>query len=221
MSPERHYKRPDIELDQQLALKTAATNLQRRFDGVFGLETIERFLHSSYDEFVDRAVTVNWLPLLAERFARIRLSALAKVEGKVTDDRPTVLFLCVHNAGRSQMAMGFFQHYAGDRAVAWSGGSEPGSQVNPAAIEAMAEIGINISGEFPKPWTDEIVRAADVVITMGCGDACPIFPGKRYEDWELSDPAGLDVAAVRPIRDEIESRVQALLVEIGLPVPAA
>ncbi len=221
MSPERQYKRPDIELDQQLALKTAATNLHKRFDGVFGTETIERFLYSSYDEFAGRAVTANWLPLLAERFAKLRLTALAKVEGKVTDERPTVLFLCVHNAGRSQMAMGFFQHYAGDRAVAWSGGSEPGSQVNPAAIEAMAEVGINISGEFPKPWTDEIVRAADVVITMGCGDACPIFPGKRYEDWVLDDPAGLGVEAVRPIRAEIESRVQSLLAELDIPVPAA
>ena len=216
MSPERQIKRPDIELDQQLALRAAATNLQRRFDGVFGVETIERFLTSSYDQFADRAVTVNWLPLLAERFARLRLSALAKVEGKVSDDRPTVLFLCVHNAGRSQMAMGFFQHYAGDRAVAWSGGSEPGTSVNPAAIEAMSEIGIDISSEFPKPWTDEIVRAADVVITMGCGDACPIFPGKRYEDWTLDDPAGLGVDSVRPIRDEIESRVQALLADLGV-----
>ena len=221
MSPQRQYRRPDIELDQQLALRAAATNLYSRFEGVFGLETIERFLHSSYDEFPGRAVTTNWLPLLAERFARIRLTALAKIEGKVTDDRPTVLFLCVHNAGRSQMAMGFFQHYAGDRAVAWSGGSEPGSQVNPAAIEAMAELGIDISGEFPKPWTDEIVRAADVVVTMGCGDACPIFPGKRYEDWDLDDPAGLGVESVRPIRDEIEARVQALLAELGVPVAAA
>ena len=132
-----------------------------------------------------------------------------------------MLFLCVHNAGRSQMAMGFLQHYAGDRAVAWSGGSEPGSQVNPAAIEAMKEVGIDISGEFPKPWTDEIVRAADVVITMGCGDACPIFPGKRYEDWVLDDPAGLGVEAVRPIRDEIEGRIKKLLAELNVPVPAA
>ena len=221
MSPERKYQRPDIELDQQLALRAAATNLHKRFEGVFGLETIERFLNASYDDFADRAATANWLPLLAERFARIRLKALAKVEGKISDDRPTVLFLCVHNAGRSQMAMGFFQHYAGDRAVGWSGGSEPGSAVNPAAIEAMAELGIDISGEFPKPWTDEIVRAADVVITMGCGDACPIFPGKRYEDWELEDPAGLGVDAVRPIRDEIEARVQGLLADLGVPVAAA
>ena len=221
MSPERQYKRPDIELDQQLALRAAATNLQKRFDGVFGVETVERFLHASYEDFADRAVTTNWLPLLAERFARIRLKALALVEGKITEDRPTVLFLCVHNAGRSQMAMGFFQHYAGDRAVGWSGGSEPSSQVNPAAIAAMAEVGIDITSEFPKPWTDEIVRAADVVITMGCGDACPIFPGKRYEDWELDDPAGLGVEAVRPIRDEIEARVQALLADLNVPVVAA
>ena len=221
MSPERQYKRPDIELDQQLALRAAATNLQKRFEGMFGLETIEMFLHTSYDEFADRSVTTNWLPLLAERFARVRLKALAMVEGKIKEERPTVLFLCVHNAGRSQMAMGFLQHYAGDRAVAWSGGSEPGSQVNPAAIEAMKEVGIDISGEFPKPWTDEIVRAADVVITMGCGDACPIFPGKRYEDWVLDDPAGLGVESVRPIRDEIEGRIKTLLAELDVPVPTA
>ena len=114
-----------------------------------------------------------------------------------------MLFLCVHNAGRSQMAAGWLRHLAGDRVTVYSGGSEPASEINPAAVEAMAEVGIDITDEFPKPWTDEIVRAADVVITMGCGDACPLYPGKRYEDWELDDPAGQDVAAVRPIRDEI------------------
>ena len=124
----------------------------------------------------------------------------------------------MHNAGRSQMAMGFFQALAGDRAIAWSGGSEPGSQVNPAAIEAMAELGIDITGAFPKPWTDEIVRAADAVITMGCGDACPIFPGKKYEDWILEDPRGLDIESIRPIRDEIKQRVSDLLVQLGIPV---
>ena len=127
-----------------------------------------------------------------------------------------MLFLCTHNAGRSQMAMGFFTHHAGDAATAWSGGSEPGDQVNPAAITAMAERGIDISGEYPKRWTDETVRAADVVITMGCGDACPVFPGKRYEEWTLDDPAGMDVEHVRPIRDEIERRVLALLGELGV-----
>ena len=114
------------------------------------------------------------------------------------------------------MALGWFDHLAGDRAVAWSGGSEPGNEVNPAAIAAMAEVGIDIAREFPKPWTDEIVQAADVVVTMGCGDACPLFPGKRYEDWELDDPAGQGVEAVRPIRDEIGGRVRELLASLGV-----
>lgn len=133
-----------------------------------------------------------------------------------TDRRPAVLFLCIHNAGRSQMALGWFNHLAGDRAVAWSGGSEPAERINPAAVAAMAEVGIDITGEYPKPWTEATVRAADVVVTMGCGDTCPYYPGKRYDDWELADPAGQDVAAVRPIRDEIERRVRALLADLGV-----
>lgn len=212
------WRRDTLSVDQQLALKTGAVHLTREFDGTFGKETIERFLHSSYDEFAGRAAVLNYLPLLAEKFARQRLRALAKVEGKATDGRPVVLFLCTHNAGRSQMALGFFNHIAGDRAVAWSGGSEPATVINPAAVEAMAERGIDISGEYPKPWTDEVVRAADAVITMGCGDACPIFPGRRYEEWVLDDPAGLDVDAVRTIRDEIERRVRALVTELLTPV---
>jgi protein-tyrosine-phosphatase len=211
---------PDLDSlspDQRLALKTAAANLAGEFDGQLGPETIELFLQTSYDQFADRARFTNFLPLMAERFARQRLKALAKVEGKADDGLPTVLFLCVHNAGRSQMALGWFTHLAGDRAVAWSGGSEPGVEVNAAAVAAMAEAGIDIATEYPKPWTDEIVRAADVVITMGCGDACPIFPGKRYEDWALEDPAGQDVETVRPIRDEIEARVRVLLEQLGVP----
>ena len=132
------------------------------------------------------------------------------------DVRPTALFLCVHNAGRSQMALGWFTHLAGDRAIAWSGGSEPAAEVNPVAVAAMAEVGIDITGEHPKPWTDEIVKAADVVVTMGCGDACPFHPGKRYEDWPLDDPAGQGIEAVRPIRDEIERRVRGLLTSLGV-----
>jgi arsenate reductase len=133
---------------------------------------------------------------------------------------PTVLFLCTHNAGRSQMAMGFFRHLAGDQAVVWSGGSEPASSINPAAVEAMRERGIDISQQHPKPWTDEVIRAADVIISMGCGDACPVFPGRRYEEWLLDDPAGLDVESVRPIRDEIERRVRRLLTELAVTVSA-
>jgi arsenate reductase len=206
----------DLTVEEKFAISSAVATLKDEFSGVFGPETIERFLVTSYDQFAGHATVATFLPLMAERFARQRLKALAKVEGKADDGVPIVLFLCVHNAGRSQMALGWFQHLAGDRALAWSGGSEPGKEVNPSAMLAMAEVGIDISGEFPKPWTDEIVRAADVVVTMGCGDACPLFPGKRYEDWELDDPAGQDVEAVRPIRDEIEQRVRHLLDDLGV-----
>jgi protein-tyrosine-phosphatase len=208
----------ELALETQLALKTAAKNLAKEFSGTFGVETIELFLVSSYDQFAANARIPNYLPLMAERFARQRLKALAKVEGKSNDGLPTVLFLCVHNAGRSQMALGWFNHLARDRAVGWSGGSEPGNEINPAAVAAMAEVGIDITQEFPKPWTTEIVQAADVVVTMGCGDACPFYPGTRYEDWELEDPAGQGVEAVRPIRDDIEQRVRALLASLEVPV---
>jgi arsenate reductase (thioredoxin) len=213
---------PDLDSlspDQRLALLTAAKVLQTEFAGTFSVETIDMFLRTSYDQFADRAKFTNFLPLMAERFARQRLTALARVEHRHSDDGvPIVLFLCVHNAGRSQMALGWFNRLAGGRAVAWSGGSAPSTEINPSAIEAMREVGIDIAGEFPKPWTDEILRAADVVVTMGCGDACPIFPGKRYEDWELDDPAGRDVDAVRPIRDEIGHRVRDLLVSLQVSV---
>jgi len=140
----------------------------------------------------------------------------------VTDPtkQPHVLFLCIHNAGRSQMALGFFEHYAAGRAIGTSGGSEPGDQVNPVAIEVMAERGIDISKEFPKPWTHTGLQAADAIITMGCGDECPFYPGKRYEDWVLEDPKGKDLDTVRAIRDDIEQRVIGLLESLGLPVPA-
>ena len=210
-----------VTTEQRLVLKSAASRLATEFQGTFSGETIELFLTSSYDQFAGRATVSTYLPLMAERFARQRLRALARVEGKAFDGVPVVLFLCVHNAGRSQMALGWFNHLAGERAVAWSGGSEPGNEVNPAAIAAMAEIGIDISEEFPKPWTDEIVRAADVVVTMGCGDACPLFPGKRYEDWVLTDPAGKGVEEVRPTRDEIGARVGELLTSLGVTPVAA
>jgi arsenate reductase len=131
---------------------------------------------------------------------------------------PSVLFVCVHNAGRSQMAAGWLRRLAGDAVEVRSAGSLPGDQVNPAAVAAMAEVGIDIAGQQPKVLTPDAVQAADVVVTMGCGDACPVFPGKRYLDWALDDPAGQGVTAVRPIRDEIEARVRALLAEL-LPTP--
>ncbi|PKQ21627.1 MAG: phosphotyrosine protein phosphatase [Actinobacteria bacterium HGW-Actinobacteria-5] len=202
--------------DEKLALRQAAARLGGEFAGLYGTETIGRFLAGSFDQFADRATVTKFLPLLAERFARQRLHALARVEGLHADGRPVVLFLCTHNAGRSQMALGFFQALTGDTAVAWSGGSEPGLAVNPVAVVAMAERGIDISGEFPKPWTDETVRAADVVVTMGCGDACPVFPGKRYENWDVDDPHGQDLDTVRRVRDDVERRVRTLIASLDL-----
>jgi arsenate reductase len=203
-----------LTLAQQHLIKTATARLKYEFVGVFAPETIERFIADSLDRLLPKAAVTAFVPIFVERFTRDRLKALAKVEGKLTSDIPSVLFLCVHNAGRSQMAAGWMRRLGGDRVTVYSGGSEPASEVNPAAVEAMAEVGIDIRTEFPKPWTDEIVRAADVVVTMGCGDACPLYPGKRYEDWVLDDPDGLDVAAVRPIRDEIRRRVEMLLAEL-------
>jgi arsenate reductase (thioredoxin) len=130
--------------------------------------------------------------------------------------KPAVLFLCTHNAGRSQMAMGFFKHLAGGQADVYSGGSEPADEINPAAIAAMAEKSIDIATEHPKRWTMEMLDAVDVVITMGCGDSCPVLPGRRYEEWVLSDPAGQPLEAIRPIRDEIEQRVRTLLDLLGV-----
>lgn len=129
---------------------------------------------------------------------------------------PTVLFLCVHNAGRSQMAAGWMRHLAGDRVDVRSGGSAPADRINPAAVAAMGEVGIDITSSSPQPWTEDTLGAADVIITMGCGDTCPVYPGKRYLDWELDDPAGQSVDTVRSIRDDIERRVRGLLAELGV-----
>jgi arsenate reductase (thioredoxin) len=207
--------RTTMTLAQRHSLSEAATRLQRTFDGVFGVETVQRYLDDSLDKLATAAY-LDYVPLLAERFARERLTAIAKMEGSLVSDTPTVLFLCVHNAGRSQMAAGWLRHLAGDRVSVLSGGSAPAETINPSAVEAMAERGIDITDQFPKPWTDETVGVADVIVTMGCGDACPVLPGKRYLDWELEDPAGKGVASVRPIRDDIERRVRGLMDELGV-----
>lgn len=184
------------------------------FAGVFSRETIERFVAQTYAELEGRARVTTYLAALTQRFAVERLRDLARAERKIVTDEPEVLFVCVHNAGRSQMAAALLEHHARGRVIVRSAGSAPASSLNPAVVEAMREVGIDLAEAFPKPLTDEAVRASDVVITMGCGDACPIFPGKRYLDWKLDDPAGQGVEAVRPIRDEIERRVRALLAEL-------
>lgn len=219
-SPASHavHHNPEVALDQRLALKAAASRLQEEFGDRLGLDTIETLMQSSYDHFTAQARIPNFVPLLAERFTRQQLQALARIESTETDDKPTVLFLCTHNAGPSQMAMGLFTHLVGDQALVWSGGSEPDTEINPAVLEAMAEIGIDITGEYPKPFTDEIVQAADVVITIGCRDACPVVSGKRYEDWDLPDTAGQSREAAAEVRDQIEQHVRRLVAELDLAV---
>lgn len=210
----------ELNTAETLQIREAAERLKRRFDGQLNTETIERFMNESLDTLVQRAHTSTWVPLLAERFARDRLRALVRLESDATTLNPSVLFLCVHNAGRSQMAAGWMRHLGGDGVDVFSGGSEPADQVNRAAVAAMAEEGIDISDEIPQPWADEIVRAADVVVTMGCGDACPVFPGKRYVDWEVEDPSKKTIADVRPIRDDLKERVLGLMAELDLPTHA-
>jgi arsenate reductase (thioredoxin) len=180
---------------------------------VFSVETVRRYVEESLDHWSDARIA-TYLPVLIERFARERPRALAHIEGKVMKEKPEVLFVCVHNAGRSQMAAALLDHYAQGRVHVRSAGSTPADEINASVVQAMAEVGIDISMEFPKPLTDEVVRDADAVVVMGCGDACAIYPGKRYLDWELPDPAGKSIDEVRPIRDEIDRRVRVLLEEL-------
>jgi protein-tyrosine-phosphatase len=204
-------------LELRPLIRSVAERLRIEFHGVFAEETIQRYIGDSYASLSGARVK-GYVPLFVERYARQRLRALARVEGRSTETTPMIVFLCVHNAGRSQMAAGWARHLGGDAVEVFSGGSDPASEVNPSAAAAMREVGIDIAAEFPKPWTDEIVRAADIIVTMGCGDACPVFPGTRYLDWDVDDPAGLGVEAVRPIRDDIGERVRAVLGELRIPL---
>ncbi|MDQ0894159.1 metalloregulator ArsR/SmtB family transcription factor [Agromyces ramosus] len=195
-------------------LARVASDLADRFAGVFSPETVGRYVRESHDLLAERSGTTRHLPSLTGRFAAERLDALAKQGSTAAGGAPEVLFVCVQNAGRSQIAAAILKHLAGDRVRVRTAGSEPASSVRSTIVTALDEIGVPIGGEFPKPLTDEVVRAADVVITMGCGDACPVYPGRRYLDWELDDPAGLPIARVREIRDDIEGRVRELLGEL-------
>jgi arsenate reductase (thioredoxin) len=199
-------------------LERGLDSLTEEFSGTFARETIERYVDESLDSLRTPRFEA-FVSLFVHRFARERLRALAQAEGKMTKQVPEVLFVCVENAGRSQMAAGLLDKLAEGRVHVRSAGSEPADQINPAVNRAMAEIGIDLDEEFPKPLTDEVVRAADAVITMGCGDACPIYPGKRYVDWELDDPADQDLDGVRRIRDEIRDCVEQLLAEVAPAEP--
>jgi arsenate reductase (thioredoxin) len=203
-----------------MLIRQGAERLRHQFEGTFNAETIERYMLDSQELLHSKAKFTKWLPLLVERLTRDRLRALARLEVG-TLGKPAVLFLCVHNAGRSQMGAGWLRRLAGDRVDVFSGGTDPGIELNGAAVAAMAEVGIDIAAELPQPWTDEIARAADVIVSMGCGDACPIYPGKRYEDWDLPDPSGQPIDVVREIRDDVRTRVEALIASLDLEFQAA
>lgn len=197
-------------------LERISEDLSTRFDGTFSPETVHRYVAESYLLLAEQARITRHLPSLTSRFAADRLQALA-TQGVVGAQRiPEVLFVCVQNAGRSQMAAGILRHLAGDRVRVRSAGSAPADAVRSVIVTALDEIGVPIGGEYPKPLTDEVVRAADVVVTMGCGDACPVYPGRRYLDWSLPDPIGLPLDGVRQIRDDIEARVRDLLTSLEI-----
>jgi arsenate reductase len=189
-------------------------DLTYHYDGVFSRDTVQRAVEAACDTLGPVAKFPNFLPILTERFARDQLLAAAQAEGKVATGVPEILFVCVHNSGRSQMAAALAKHLSADKVHVRSAGSQPTRKIHPMTIQALAERGIELTEAFPKPLTDDVVRAADVIITMGCGDACPVLPGKRYEDWEVADPAGQPIEVVRAIRDDIQARVTTLLGEI-------
>jgi protein-tyrosine-phosphatase len=201
------------------ALEDSTRRLAGRFRGVFSEETVAGVVHDSYERLGDLPTAgPNFMPVLIERFARERLQAVAQADGLVPKVLPELLFVCVHNAGRSQMAAALAHELSNGQVAVRSAGSDPTERIDPVVVEAMSEIGVDVRMEFPKPLTDEVVRAADVVITMGCGDACPVYPGKRYADWDVADPAGQPLDVVRRIRYDIHHHVTELLESLNIPL---
>jgi protein-tyrosine-phosphatase len=192
-------------------LHELSLELTGRFEGTFNAETVDRYVLESYTALLRTAKVKAHLANRVIHFASDRLAALAQAKGALPHDIPEVLFVCEQNAGRSQMAAVLMHDLAGDRVHVRSAGSKPADELNPAVMVALSELGLDPSREFPKPLTDDVVRAADVVVTMGCGDACPIYPGKRYLDWKLDDPEQLLLEDVRRVRDEIRAHVEELL----------
>ncbi|QFG03029.1 arsenate-mycothiol transferase ArsC [Tepidiforma bonchosmolovskayae] len=207
---------PAEEGELRARVRREAEALAREFAGIFSPETVERYVTESFDAIRGRARLLDFVPVFVHRYSRERLRALAQAEGLIARDRPEVLYVCVHNAGRSQVAAALTARLSGGAVAVRSAGSDPADEINPAVVEVLAERGIDLSEEFPKPLSDEVVRAADVVITMGCGDACPIYPGKRYMDWDVPDPAGQPREVVEAIVADIEQRVRKLLAELGV-----
>jgi len=197
-------------------LKRLAGELAVTFAGVFGAETVERYVLESYTGLLRTATVRAHLSSNTIRFATDRLTALAQAKGAIESPLAEVLFICEQNAGRSQMAAALTSSLSGGAVHVRSAGSAPAHELNPAVVQAMSEIGLDLREAFPKPLTDDVVQAADVVITMGCGDACPVYPGKRYRDWELADPADLSIEEVRVVRDQIRANVEVMLETLGV-----
>ncbi|TFC71302.1 arsenate reductase ArsC [Cryobacterium sp. TMS1-20-1] len=202
------------------SLKRLAGELAEQFQGIFAAETVERYVLESYTGLLRTSSVKAHLTTRTARFARERLNALGQAKGAIERPVPEVLFVCEQNAGRSQMAAVFTNFLSGGAVHVRSAGSMPLPELNPTMVAVMAELGLSLDESFPKPLTDDVVQAADVVITMGCGDACPIYPGKRYVDWELVDPAGQPIEEVRRIRDQIRANVTEMLAGLGV-TPAA
>ncbi len=200
--------------DNTEVLHRISNRLADRYAGTFAAETVDRYVFESYTALARTAKNSAYLPATTEHFANDRLHALAKSKGAIVSDAPEVLFVCVQNAGRSQMAAALLNVEAKGRIRVRSAGSLPASELDQAVVTVMSEMGLDLSREYPKPLTDDVVRASDVVITMGCGDSCPIYPGKRYEDWDLTDPAGQSLETVRNIRDQIHDRVKTLVASL-------
>lgn len=196
-------------------LNRVVSALAEKYVGVFAAETIERVVFESYASLLRTGTKASSVTVFAEKFSKDRLRALATAKGNLAKDKPEVLFVCVQNAGRSQMAMALMANLSNGAINVRSAGSMPASEVSEKTIAVMKEIGLDLTEAFPKPLTDDVVQAADVVITMGCGDACPLYPGKKYLDWELEDPAELDLDGVRRVRDEIRAKVEALIAELA------
>lgn len=201
------------ELDVHV-LHRSVDRLSQTYQGMFSAETIERYVFESYTTLARTARIKTHLPSLAQKFAADRLRALALSQGKIESNVPQVLFVCVQNAGRSQIASALLERLAGDGVEVRSAGSLPASEVDPLVVEALGARGVELADAFPKPLTDDVVRAADYVITMGCGDSCPVYPGKNYLDWEIADPAGAEAESIRQVADDIDDRVRALWADI-------
>lgn len=200
--------------DNTAVLHRISDDLTSKFTGIFAAETVERYVFESYTALARTSRIHAHLAATTARFAADRLKALAQSTGAIAHDVPEVLFVCVHNAGRSQMAAGLLNKHAAGAVHVRSAGSAPGAELDSEVVVAMNELGIDLSDEFPKPLTDDVVRAADVVVTMGCGDSCPVYPGKKYLDWKIEDPAVTDLTGARMIRDEIDVLVRGLLNEL-------